>query len=549
MEVFVRLKDYSNKLVAIEIRVEVESEANIVFPTWRPGRYEEAGYAALVASITILLDDIPEKPLFSSVSTIQLPSFKEKKKLVLSYTVFCNEINAGSSYIDEDQWYFNFINFIPVIKGQEQKAVSVQIDYPEVFKVYNPLKNKGNVFYASNYYELVDSPFLASRFLETQSVTMEGTLFQLAINNTEQKELPWDKLINDFTKFALPQKELFGSFPFKEFTYLIQLLPYKAYHGVEHQHCTVITIGPTEKAIYGDWYKELLGVSSHELFHCWNVTRLRPKELLPYDFSKQQIYKTGFVTEGFTTYYGDLMLIRGGVFSLEAYLEEVNTYLKRYLENPSYKTVAMVESSISLWANGYKAGPPFNHVSIYIKGALLALLLDLKLRRQGSSLDKLMRLLWESYLEEGYTYEEVVSSINKLEPGLGNYFSEEYYYGLGDVVAELEKELNEYGISMMYENHPEKITHECGVLLNPLQQITYVDPESPAKDLLSIGDEIIEYSSSVIKVKRMGAEKQLKLDPEIEGKTFFSLPRLKVSDSLSNLQKEKLSDWLKKDIK
>ncbi len=544
MEVFIRLKDIANKLVTIEIRALINAGTLVSFPTWRPGRYEQTNYMSNISNVSLALNNSLIQPIFHSISDFELPFFQGKKELKLSFTVFCNEMNAGSSYIDEDQWYFNFINFIPCIKGKESESVSVIIDYPSGFQVYSALKRTGDAFVASSYYELVDAPFLASRFLAFYTFKINETTFQLAINNTELIELPEDRLIDDFTKLALPQKELFGSFPFKTFTYLIQLLPYKTYHGVEHKNCTVITIGPTEKAINGDWYKELLGVSSHELFHCWNVTRLRPKEMVPYDFSKQQIHTTGFVTEGFTSYYGDLMLIRGGVFSLEEYLEEINTYLKRYLENPAYKTTSMVASSISLWANGYKAGPPFNHVSIYIKGALLALLLDLKLRKQGTSLDKLMQLLWHEFLEEGYTYDDIISTINKLQNGLGDLFSEKYYYGLEDVVSALEKELQELGIMFNYENHTEKITDELGVLLSPDKRISYVDPESPVKDCLCVGDEIVEYSSSVIKIKRMGLEKEYTLRPEVEKVAFFSLPKLSVAEGVSELQKEKLKNWL-----
>ena len=484
--------------------------------------------------------------LHSSVSEIILESQQEGvRKISLSYDVFCNQINAGSSYIDADQWYFNFINFIPCVKGKEQEPVELHIDFPDAFKYYSALKRKENYFYASSYYELVDAPFLASRFLEIHSFILEGTVFNLAVNNTEQIELPWEKLEKDFSAFALPQKALFGSFPFKEFTYLIYLLPYKAYHGVEHKDCTVITIGPSEKALYGDWYKELLGVSSHELFHCWNVTRLRPVEMLPNDFSRQQIHNTGFVTEGFTTYYGDLMLARSGVFSPQDYLEEINTYLKRYVLNPAYTEVSMIESSIRLWANGYKPGPPFNHVSIYIKGALLALLLDLKLRKQDSSLDELMQFLWEVCREVGYTFKDVIYFINKLVPGMGETFSKKYYEGLEDVISELKTEMEAFGLEMYTEPHENDLTHKFGILINPENKVLYVDPASALAEQVLVGDLIKEQKESGLEVERMGIKREIIFKAEKESSGFFAVPKVRFIENRTSEQNKYLEDWLK----
>ena len=101
-----------------------------------------------------------------------------------------------------------------------------------------------------------------------------------------------------------------------------QILPYRAYHGVEHQKSTVISLGPSYE-VFGKLYKELLGVSSHELYHTWNVKAIRPIEMYPYDFTKENYSKLGYICEGVTTYQGDLFLLKSGVFNEEQYFDNI----------------------------------------------------------------------------------------------------------------------------------------------------------------------------------------------------------------------------------
>src|SRR3989304_7536298 len=113
-------------------------------------------------------------------------------------------------------------------------------------------------------------------------------------------------------------------FPFETYHFFFQILPTKFYHGVEHLNSTVIALGPSYNLMKGDLYEDLLGVSSHELFHAWNIKNIRPKEMHPYDYTKENYSKLGYVCEGVTTYYGDLFLYRSGVYSEFDYLKTVH---------------------------------------------------------------------------------------------------------------------------------------------------------------------------------------------------------------------------------
>ncbi len=126
------------------------------------------------------------------------------------------------------------------------------------------------------------------------------------------------------------------------------MLPYKAYHGVEHQNSTVISIGPGADFMKKAIYDEVLGVSSHELFHTWNVKAIRPIEMQPYNYAKENHSPLGYVAEGVTTYYGDLMLYRSGVFTEEEFLKLLCQQIQRHLDNEARFNYSVAESSLGI---------------------------------------------------------------------------------------------------------------------------------------------------------------------------------------------------------
>jgi predicted metalloprotease with PDZ domain len=155
-------------------------------------------------------------------------------------------------------------------------------------------------------------------------------------------------------------------------------------------------------------------LSSHELFHTWNVKRIRPKELLPYDYSQENYFETCFVAEGITTFYGDWMLYRSGVFSLEQFQKELETTLRRHFDTSDQATESLLQSSFDLWLDGYKKGVPERKVSVYHKGAVAAIILhDIiqKATDQKKGLDDVMKILWLQYGKpfKGFTLEDYIT--------------------------------------------------------------------------------------------------------------------------------------------
>lgn len=388
-----------NHFIDVECSIDrIAAETiEIQLPAWRPGRYELQNFAKNIQRFSVF--DTAGNPLIFRKITkdrwlIQTPEVSE---IVVRYNYYANIQNAGSSYISNDFWYVNPVNLCVYAEGYINEPCTLELAIPDNFQIACGLKKEDTkTLSAKDYYELVDSPLMASATLQHRTYQLQATTFYVWMQGNIKPN--WQQILIDFEKFTASQIAAMGSFPESEYHFLNLILPTPYYHGVEHRHSTMIVLGPDDEG--EGLYTDLLGVSSHELFHAWNIIRIRPKELLPYDFTKENYFSTCFVAEGVTTYYGDLFLRRSGIFDDAAYYRELQVYMKRHFENNRNAQQSLAESSWDLWLDGYEKGIPQRKVSVYHKGALAALILDLTIRKihqHQYSLDDVMRLLWERF--------------------------------------------------------------------------------------------------------------------------------------------------------
>ncbi|MFN8344903.1 MAG: M61 family peptidase [Spirosomataceae bacterium] len=407
-----------NHFIDVECRIDrITAEAlEIQLPAWRPGRYELQNFAKNIQRFAVF--DGGDNPLsFRKITKDRwLIQTKDISEVVVRYTYYANIQNAGSSYVSDDLWYVNPINLCVYAEGCLNEPCTLELAIPAHFQIACGLKKKDNkTLWAKDYYELVDSPLMASATLQHQTYRLQNTTFYVWMQGNIKPN--WQQILIDFEKFTAAQIAAMGSFPESEYHFLNLILPTPYYHGVEHRHSTMIVLGPDDEG--EGLYTDLLGVSSHELFHAWNIIRIRPKELLPYDFTKENYFSTCFVAEGVTTYYGDLFLRRSGVFDDAGYYRELQVYMKRHFENNRAAQQSLAESSWDLWLDGYEKGIPQRKVSVYHKGALAALILDLTIRKIHShqySLDDVMRLLWERFGIPfvGYSFEDYQAIVEEV---------------------------------------------------------------------------------------------------------------------------------------
>lgn len=457
--------------IAVEARLTniASSEVDLQLPAWRPGRYELQHFAKNIQRFTIqdgAGNPLPFQKITKDRWRVQTNGATE---LTARYNYYAllptpNQLNAGSSFISDTLLYVNPVNLCLYADGRIHEPCTLEFAIPDNWTVACGLKQTetqpvGAVrLQAADFYELVDCPLMAAPVMQHIQYEAGRTQFHVWIQGGRRTDgdptFDQERIIRDFSRFSEKQLALYGEFPEPDYHFLTLVLPVPYYHGVEHRNSTVLVLGPNDEG--EGLYQDLLGVASHELFHAWNIIRIRPVELLPYDFTRENYFTTCFVAEGVTTYYGDLMLRRSGVFSDEAYLKELQVLFKRHFENNGQAFQSLTESSWDLWLDGYEKGVPDRKVSVYHKGAIVALILDLHIRRatnHSRSLDDVMRLMWQRFGKPyvGYTLDDYRVVTEEVAGELLAWYYELCIFGNQPLEAKLNEYLAWVGLRVVYE--------------------------------------------------------------------------------------------------
>lgn len=475
-----------------------EKELIVQLPAWRPGRYELANFAQNI--MTFIPRDEKGKSLsFEKITKDRWKIKAGKNSTVhIHYSYYANELNAGSSLLDESQLYINGVNCFLYVPDRIDQSCELRLELPDDYEVATGLKsNSKNQFTTQNYHELVDCPLIAGNSLQKNAYKVKGTEFTIWFQGEVKPN--WKKIIKNFEAFTKMQLKMMDSFPFKEYHFLFQILPFQAYHGVEHQNSTVIAIGPSYDLMEGDWYEEFLGVSSHELFHAWNVKAIRPAEMEPYDYSRENYSRLGYVAEGVTTYYGDLHLLRSGVFNEKQYLKTFDKLLERHYNNFGRFNLSVADSSFDTWLDGYKPGAPGRKTSIYTEGALCAFMMDILIRKNTKnkkSLDDVVLLLFERYgQKKGYSEKDYKKAVEEIANASFQEFFEKYVCGIENYEPLLKECLDYIGLELKTEKDTTSSERKLGFKsaeVDGKTTVTAIYPNSIADNsALQLQDEII----------------------------------------------------------
>lgn len=493
--------------VKLELDKVSSEEVLLELPIWRPGRYEAANYSKNIRGFKI--ENEKGRPLnYTKVnpSTWRVAT-ADAESVIVNYDYFAFKMDAGNSWYDESHVYINFVNCMVYDVSKLDEDCQVDIALPEKYQIACGLRRENRSFFAENYYELVDSPLMAGVDLKHHTYEVEDYNFHIWING--EHPLKPEKLVNDFKKFTQVQIQEMGAFPEKEYHFLLEILPYKFYHGVEHHDSTVICLGPGHALDTEDMYSQLLGVCSHELFHAWNIIKIRPKEMMPYKFNQQVTFPTGFVAEGFTTYYGDLFLIRGGVFDREWYFSELNTLFRRHFSNYGRLNYSVVDSSLDLWIDGYAITTPDRKSSIYVEGAMIALCLDLMLRKSSSdkkTLDDVMRKLWTLYGKTGvgYSYENIQEVCEEAYGSDLSDFFNLHVKGTESKKVIINDLLHYVGCQLLEKDSESDLEKYFGIRIaepNGALKITQIAPGSIGEKHFSLNDEILSINDQKLDIE------------------------------------------------
>ncbi|MNU31884.1 M61 family peptidase [Acinetobacter calcoaceticus] len=404
----IEFDDYKQHLVHVTIRFLANPNQELWLPTWIPGSYLIREFSKHIESVKAY-DEAGRMLDIKKTSKNRWRLFNTDHELMtIEYDVYAYDLSVRGAYVDQTRLYINPACVCLALEGQEQSACEVEVFLPDElkhFQLATGLASKSLVkgrftLKADHYDQLIDSPFeLAdqTRFgFETHGIEHE-----FVISGPHNANI--DRLKADIEKICAAEINMFGSAPFKNYTFMTMATG-NSYGGLEHCNSTSLITPrddlpksnePTEPS---KDYQRFLGLCSHEYFHSWLVKFIRPENFANYNLHQEGYTSLLWIFEGFTSYYDDLILLRSGVISQKSYLDLLKAQIDRYLQNPGRFVQTVAESSFDAWIKFYRQDENSNNAgtSYYNKGALVALCLDLGLRLRGSSLDALMRRLYEN---------------------------------------------------------------------------------------------------------------------------------------------------------
>ncbi|MDX2172165.1 MAG: M61 family peptidase [Bacteroidota bacterium] len=567
-------KNPASHYVYIDLTIDaVEGETmELALSAWRPGRYELGNFSKNIKRVDVFNENNVPLEYKKTTKDVWQIQTKSCKKLKVTYSYFAAELNAGACFADTNQLYINPVHCCMQAIGRAEEEHLIELQIPDNYKIATSLPVSSKTLVAKNYEELVDSPFIASANLQTVSYTISNITFYLHFNGICKPN--WELYKKDFTAFITKMIEFWGDCPVKEYHFLFQVLTNKFYHGVEHQKNTVIAIGPGFNINNGATYEDVLGVSCHELFHCWNIKYIRPEEMFPYNYSKENYARTGYVYEGFTTYYGDKLLLSSNVFSLEQYFKTLEERLTKHFHNYGRYNLSVADSSWDTWLDGYVPGTPYRKTSIYDEGNLIAFILDVKIleaTQNKKSLRDVCVLLYQQFGKQnkGYKEQDIINLVNEVS---GKDFSKifnDFVYTAADYEKPLQECFDYLGINFIKRPNSNTSEHYFGFKITDVNsvfaRVTLVAPYSPGwKAGLMAGDEIISVNNILLKdtcqnwlqyfidedeitlmVNSNDQIKTLMLQKDKKGNTYFFNPDLRLKTEATEENKVAFEVWSK----
>ena len=423
----IEFDDYRQHLIHVTLRFVADPTQVLSLPTWIPGSYLIREFSKHIESVRAY----DEEGRLLEIQKFEKNKWRlfntDHELITVEYDVYAYDLSVRGAYVDQTRLYVNPACACLGLEGQEDKAIEVELFLPDElkhFQLATGMASKSLVkgrftLKAKNYAELIDAPFeLAeqTRF----SFEANGIPHEFVVSGKHAMNAA--RMQQDIEKICATEISMFGSAPFSNYTFMTMATA-NSYGGLEHPNSTSL-ISPREDLPKANEpeepsedYQRFLGLCSHEYFHSWLVKFIRPENFVNYDLNKEGYTSLLWIFEGFTSYYDDLILLRSGVISQASYIKLLKTQIDRYLQNPGRFVQSVSDSSFDAWVKFYRQDENSNNAgtSYYNKGCLVALCLDLGLRLRGSSLDALMRKLYENAQKGVQVHERtIVELCNEL---------------------------------------------------------------------------------------------------------------------------------------
>ncbi|HXW37069.1 MAG TPA: PDZ domain-containing protein [Nitrososphaerales archaeon] len=389
---------------------------DLLMPVWTPGHYAIQDYPKNLTNLKTTNSATGRVLACNKLTKNRWRiEVRDGGKVRVEYNVYASELDDTASYIDDRMALINGTSVFVYPEGMEGADVSLKLITPSEWKsAATGMEQTGPMeFHAQDYDVLVDSPIqLGNQVI--RSFDVGGAKYEVSIDC--EPTVSVDEFVSDLKKIVENTVPIYRDVPFKRYVFLIAFTD-RGGGGLEHLNSTVCTPArlnylPKEE------YHSSLGLYSHEFFHSWNVKRMRPKGLGPFDYSSETYTRSLWIAEGVTSYYDDLILRRAGIYSVGEYLDALALNMSIMKALPGGGAESAEESSFDTWIKFYKQNENYPNVglSYYVQGAVIGWSLDMEIRKNSKgerNLDEVMRRVYQNtYLKEGrgYTDQEFESA-------------------------------------------------------------------------------------------------------------------------------------------
>ncbi|MBI2427895.1 MAG: M61 family metallopeptidase [Ignavibacteriales bacterium] len=558
----------STHLLEVEIRVD-DLKSNTVdlhMPAWRTGRYVIFDFSGGVQEFSAVDDkgkSIQWKKMDKDTWRIEHGG---ANYITARYKVYANEFNQRTRELNSEHAFIDpaaVFMYVDELKNRPLELSILPYGTWHVTTGLDEVEGKKFTYGAPSFEYFADCPIEIGNQKDFR-FTVDNKPHIISIYGDGNWNI--DTLITDFTKIVVANKEFWGDLPYKKYIFFIHCQP-NAGGGTEHINSTVMGVRPfifSNRASYIGF----LGLVSHEYFHTWNVKQLRPKAYAPYDFSKEGYSEELWISEGTTSYFDDLIVLRAGYRDAKNYLEMIGQMISSDRSRYGNTIQPLSEASFDAWVkywkrqqNSFKAESDY-----YGKGSHVSLLLDLEIRHRSEnkhSLDDVMRTMYRRFpVSKGFTNADFIKVSEEFTGGRLKEFFDNYLYGT--VPLPWEKNLAFTGLELALKDSTGKIG--LGIMTQDTgekNRITGVIPNSPAEKAgVEINDEIVALNGFRVRSSEMNERvssmtkgdeitltifrndklKEIKLQLE-----YFGFPAYVVKKTAkpTDLQKSIFESWLK----
>jgi predicted metalloprotease with PDZ domain len=408
-----------------------EGHLDLVLPAWRPGRYVILDLAGGVLDFAAA--DKGGKPLpwtKTDKSTWRVTT-NGTSRVTATYRVYADEFQLRTRGLDDTHAFVDPSTVFMYSEKYRALPVKLKVDAYRGWRVTTGLEGKGTTFTAPDYDYFVDCA-LEIGTQKDHEFTVKGVPHVLSVYGDPAFDA--DSVTKDIAKIVTAMSDLWGDIPYDRYVFLLHVAPW-AGGGTEHINSTIIGTR-AENLVPGEGYRGFLGLVGHEYFHTWNVKRLRPKGIVPYDYTKENYTRELWISEGTTSYYDDLTLVRAGFTTADRYLNSLASAIRDDRMRPGNSVQSLSEASFDAWIKFGKGGAhSYNsETDFYGKGAHVSLLLDLAIREKtgnAKSLDDVMRLMYRRFPlgGAGYTVDDFQAAASEVAGADLSAFFRDYVHG------------------------------------------------------------------------------------------------------------------------